>query len=865
LSAGLASALCALIAGTALFARQISRSADLVERQIELNEAEPVLNGTYETLVDAETGQRGYLLTGKERYLAVYHFAASQLPNFLRAMDSLGHREPGMLSSTQRVHELADRKMSELSQTVDLYRSGAIAQALTLVKTDEGQSYMEVLRQTLSDAVAATRLERAALGRRIVEDGRRSERFAIAAVSALVLTAVLAALQIRQLSRSRARHARELQRSEEQHRAVLEGQREMVALSQADGTLIYVNPAYAAHFGRTPQELVGSNLFDLVEPADQDAVRGRLQGVIESGAPATGENRMRSLEGSPRWVSWTNQRQLDVEGNVRLHSVGRDTTTEKALTRRLSERERFLRQITDAVPARIAYIDSDCRVQFANNATLERYRLPRDQVIGRRRSELIADVARDFVTPFVNAALRGEYQHIETPEGHGKDFRVLDVELIPDVGDDGRVQGIYVLGVDITRRKADEQALHGLAEIFRASPDAIVQTDAAGSITFLNPTARRALGIAPGHSVEGLSHLNFHTPETNDLFAATALPIAHDQGYWVGESSMVVGGGVMPVNHLLIAHRDSEGKVSGYSAVLRDISSEVAQRRELKLQTATLSAVVESMPTMVAVYDAQCRYRLVNRSFEEWTGVSRARCIGHGIGEVFGADEQERSRPWADRALQGETVSFEKEVPSIRRGRQVNLSYLPLRLEDGSIDGFIGVGQDITEQREEARRLVDLSERDPLTGLNNRAGVEMHLQRCVDDLKHDEVAAVFVDLDRFKPVNDEFGHAVGDEVLRQFSARLKGVVRPSDVVGRLGGDEFAVILSGVRDRQGAELVAEKILGVVRRPFDVEGQFISIGASVGVAHGIGAQDGWEGLLDRADKLMYAAKRKSRPAS
>ncbi len=862
LGAALVAALLTLVAGTALFARQMAESALRVERQLELNIRAPILRDTYETLLEAETGQRGYLLTGKPRYLEIYRQATLRVPATLRDIDDLGQRDPAFAARARRVRELATLKLAELERTVTLFGDEQPDQALALVQTDAGQGYMEEIRRILTGAVVDVRNERLDLSRRIIDDGARSRRFAVLAMSALLLTALLAAAQIRQLARSRRSYERDLLRSERQHREILEGQQEMVSLSDPSGRLLYVNPAYAALFARTPADLIGTSLYELVDAADREAVRAHLASVFAHGEVVSSENRMRSADGQARWVSWSNQLQLDAEGRPCLHSVGRDTTLEKALAQRLAERERFLRQITDAVPVRIAYVDRDRRVQFANQATLARYGRPRDEVIGRRRDELIANVAQDVLTPHIEAALRGQAQRTELPERHGQRLVTFDVELIPDLDGQGGVQGAYVVAIDITQRKEDERALRDLADIFEASPDAIVQTDDRGNITYLNPAARRTLGLAPGDPADGLTYADFHTDETNEVFQREALAAAHDHGSWIGETTMRVRGQVVAATHLLIAHRGRGGEVARYSTVLRDISDVVAQRRELRLQTATLAAVVEAIPAMIAVYDPGCRYRLVNRSFESWTGVARTRCLGHSIGEVFGAEEQQGIQAWADRALAGETVSFDKEVQSARRGRHINLSYLPLRLEDGTIDGFVGVGQDVTEQREETRRLTSLSERDPLTGLGNRAGVEAQLERCAQSGEHEDVALLFVDLDRFKPVNDELGHAAGDDVLRQFAARLQDAVRPTDVVGRMGGDEFAVVLRGVRDVHAATLVADKIVALARRPFDVAGRFVSIGASVGVAHGIDARQGWKELLDRADRRMYAAKRSGR---
>jgi diguanylate cyclase (GGDEF)-like protein len=126
-------------------------------------------------------------------------------------------------------------------------------------------------------------------------------------------------------------------------------------------------------------------------------------------------------------------------------------------------------------------------------------------------------------------------------------------------------------------------------------------------------------------------------------------------------------------------------------------------------------------------------------------------------------------------------------------------------------------------------------------------------------LSHREqpIALLYIDLDRFKPVNDTFGHATGDEVLRQLAQRFKNAVRPTDAVARLGGDEFAIVLSSVRDKAAAEMVAGKIVELARQPFLVALQRIEIGASVGVTLAE-PEDDIDQFMARADSLVYVAK-------
>jgi diguanylate cyclase (GGDEF)-like protein len=226
--------------------------------------------------------------------------------------------------------------------------------------------------------------------------------------------------------------------------------------------------------------------------------------------------------------------------------------------------------------------------------------------------------------------------------------------------------------------------------------------------------------------------------------------------------------------------------------------------------------------------------------------------------QAMGADEFNQNLPWIERALGGETVVYERDYPDARDNRHMSVTYTPLRLEDGSVDGFVELRQDITQTREERLRLVGLSEHDPLTGLLNRAGFEAYLTGKMNRGEGGTLAVLYIDLDHFKPVNDHYGHAAGDELLRQFGARLKATVRPTDAVARLGGDEFAIVLMGVREAANVAIVADKVIEAASTPYEVGGRSLRIGASVGGAHNAELAGGWKGLVARADAKAYEAK-------
>lgn len=321
-------------------------------------------------------------------------------------------------------------------------------------------------------------------------------------------------------------------------------------------------------------------------------------------------------------------------------------------------------------------------------------------------------------------------------------------------------------------------------------------------------------------------------------------------------------GAVRRIDCQLIPHLGAEGQVLGLFTTGVDITERAETERALLRQTATLRSVAELIPAIVAVLDADGRYRFVNGAFERWHGLPRAEIVGRTMHDLLGKPEFDPVRPWIARALAGEEVSFELHFPGHSHGQHLAVNYIPLRLDNGTLDGFVAVAQDITQHRQEAQRLLGLAQRDAMTGLLNRAGLQdwLDFQQAHGDAA--QIGLLCIDLDRFKPVNDQHGHPVGDALLQVFAERLRMLVRPSDAVVRMGGDEFAVLLAGVRDGHGLQAVADKVLQVAHQPFHVGALHLQIGASVGMALGLDTSGGWDGLLARADAMLYRAKSEGR---
>lgn len=418
---------------------------------------------------------------------------------------------------------------------------------------------------------------------------------------------------------------------------------------------------------------------------------------------------------------------------------------------------------------------------------------------------------------------------------------------------------------DITERAAAEKAQRMLTAVFDATTDYVVQHDTAGRMVYMNPAARQRSGIAADAPITHLVGIDFHPPSMHQRLVEEIVPTALARGVWLGESVVYdAQRREFPVSHMVIAHRDKNGRVEQFSGILRDISAEKAARQALSQSEATLRSVAEALPAIIAVVDRDQRFRFTNSAFERWYGTRREEVVGRTVREVLGPVEYERSRRHVEAALGGERQVHERDYPGRDRPRHLELTYIPLRAADGTVDGYVGVGQDVSERKAEELRLRELTQIDPLTGLLNRAGFESRMHEATLRARETghRLALLYLDLDRFKPVNDRHGHTVGDKLLKVFARRVKNALRPGDTVARLGGDEFAVVLENLPQRDDAQRVALKLLDAAALPFQIDGLRLEVGISVGVAFLHPDDLGWQTLVERADRMMYSAKQAGR---
>lgn len=212
-------------------------------------------------------------------------------------------------------------------------------------------------------------------------------------------------------------------------------------------------------------------------------------------------------------------------------------------------------------------------------------------------------------------------------------------------------------------------------------------------------------------------------------------------------------------------------------------------------------------------------------------------------------------------------ISDEGDWTYVRRDGSrfpVRLSVTSLRDATGKLTGFLGIGTDITRRKQAEEQLLHLARFDSLTGLANRSHLREILGATMERSERDgrPLAVIYLDVDRFKQINDSFGHLVGDHVLEEFAARLSRAVRTTDTVARLAGDEFVILLELLHQPGDAAAVAEKIAASMREPFRITGLELDVSASMGIALRTPGETDPEVLLRRADAALYQAKASGR---
>ncbi|WP_420474550.1 diguanylate cyclase domain-containing protein [Noviherbaspirillum sp. ST9] len=309
--------------------------------------------------------------------------------------------------------------------------------------------------------------------------------------------------------------------------------------------------------------------------------------------------------------------------------------------------------------------------------------------------------------------------------------------------------------------------------------------------------------------------------------------------------------------HAIVLHEYS-GKVRG--TIL--IGDDLTEARRMEQQLSLTASVFESTSQAIVVTDAEARIISVNQAFSDLTGYSRDEAIGQNPRLLKSGRHDHAFYEQMWKTIR-ETGHWRGDVWDRRKDGSVYpkfLSICAIRNDGGEVTNYAGIFYEISERKAVEERLDFLAHYDTLTGLPNRCllldRLKLSVQRALRE--GTKVGLLYLDLDHFKEINDTFGHAAGDDVLKAAALRMQGCVRAADTVARLGGDEFVVMLPDIKKLAAAEQVAKKIQVSLSQPYNVDGHETLALPSVGISIFPDDHHDEEVLLKQADAAMYEAK-------
>lgn len=423
----------------------------------------------------------------------------------------------------------------------------------------------------------------------------------------------------------------------------------------------------------------------------------------------------------------------------------------------------------------------------------------------------------------------------------------------------GRIIGLFGIARDITPRKLAEAAVRDsearYRALFEAHPNPMWVFDAE-TLDFLavNDAMVAQYGYSRGELLT-MTAAQIRAPEEVPHLLATITPLPpgiHHAGIWRHRHK---NGGEMLME--ITFHALDFGNRRAVAVM----ANNVTERVRVEVESALTAKVLEQGSEGIIICNAQRVILTVNRALCETTGYSAEELIGSNP-RVLGSNRHDRAfyrQMWAEVEQHG---SWEGEVWNQRKNGEVypeRLSISTLRNAEGEVTHYVGIASDLSEAKATEAHIRHLAQHDALTGLPNRSLLQDRVQQAISVAQRHRhsVALLFLDVDRFKNVNDSLGHQIGDQLLIMIAERLKAELRAEDTVSRLGGDDFVVLLPDTH-ADGAAHVADKLLRSLGKPLQAGETELLITASIGIAVHPANGDTVEALLQSADSAMYRAK-------
>ena len=657
--------------------------------------------------------------------------------------------------------------------------------------------------------------------------------------------------------------------SEEKFRNLVETSRDWFWEVDAKGVYTYVSPRCRELLGYEPEELIGRTPFELMTPSEVERVQRLFGEIVERRAPIENlENVNLHRDGHQVVLETSALPFFDGRGRLKgYRGIDRDITERKQAEAELRQSEQTYRGLFESVPDAIYIQDLEGRFIDANPAAEAMYGYPKAWFIGKTPADLgVAEKnPPDTFREAWRKVLAGEPQRFEfwARRANGE---VFPKEVVLNRGSYRGRDVVIAVARDISEFREKEARLARAAAEWTMAMDqfdtAIYLLDMDRRLLRANKAFYEFIGTTPEEAIGRPIVDLVHPGGEEQPCPVCQAQEAHRDATIVLEADDPNNPAGRPLEVRLKILRDESGKGVGMLMSLEDLS----RSRKIEERLRLAASVFENTDEGVVITDARGDIVEVNRAFTEILGYAREEVIGRNPRIWRSGRHQESFYRDMWHALR-EVGRWRGEVWNRRKNGEVFPEWLTISSvtdANGALTHFVGVFSDISQIKHSQEQLDYLAHHDALTGLPNRLLLNERLEQAIRhaDRHQAQLALLFVDLDRFKHINDSLGHPAGDQLLGLVAEKFVEMVRQDDTVARIGGDEFVLLLEDVAQAQDVIAVVEKLMEVFASPFRLEGQEVRVTASLGIS--LYPRDGKDPatLMRNADAAMYRAKEEGR---
>ena len=663
--------------------------------------------------------------------------------------------------------------------------------------------------------------------------------------------------------RARRQAEKALRERERELDAIVENIPDMLFVKDAE-TLRFVrfNRAGEQMMGVSREALLGRSDYDLVPREQADFYTACDRQVLAGDTALDIPEEPHNTRAGTRTLHTRKVCIRDDEGRPRyLLGIAEDISERK----RHADALRMYERMVSSMPDHISVLDRHYHYLAVNDAYLKHHGRPREAIVGHSVAELMGEAR--FETQLkekLDRCLAGELvQYRDWFDFPARGRRFVDVTYTP-YHDDDRISGVIVAARDITELELAHQALMETETRFHLMVDQVADAlyihDQEGRLVDANQRACEMLGYGKP-ALLGMNVLEIEQDFDFEKARAIWAPLLPGQIQTFIGRHRRRDGTVFPVE-IRLSCFDMKGRRL-ITALARDISKRIQADEKLR----QAAVVFDNAQEGIVVTDQHARILAVNPAFREITGYAEAEVLGETPAKFKSGrhDAAFYQRMWGALASTGR---WQGEVWDRRRNGEIYpkwLSISAVRDAAGATIRYVALFADITHLKESEARLEHLAHFDVLTDLPNRLLFNSRLEHALERARRhgQRVALLFLDLDRFKTVNDSLGHPAGDELLIEVARRIRKRLREEDTLARLGGDEFVILLEQVDEAQFAAVVAQEVLNTLRAPVHLGGGHeVFIGASIGISLFPEDADDATRLVSSADAALYLAKEQGR---